>query len=99
MDHLQARLHEQREAESHKSKGEEQSFGQFAEVIVLGLGSVDNRFASRFQLAFALELSRHFGEVPIKIRDPCFSDADQKILHNLGCQVRALCPNQSFSDM
>lgn len=90
MESLQARLREEGEKTGFSSEvGPAQAFfGQFAEVIVLGLGSVDNEFTSRFQLAFALELSRHFGGVPIRIRDPCFRDADQKILHSLGCQVR-----------
>ena len=59
------------------------------DIIILGLGSLENTRAVKFQLAFAMLLAEHLKGASISARDPAFTEIDKAVLRQLGCKVSA----------
>ena len=60
------------------------------DIIILGLGSLENTRAVKFQLAFAMLLAEHLKGASISARDPAFTKVDKAVLRQLGCKVGAI---------
>ena len=60
---------------------------EISEVICLGIGRISECSIARHQLAFILIAAKHFKITEIKFFDPVLTEAEKRVLEELGCQV------------
>lgn len=60
------------------------------EVVIMGLGSVENSAISRYQLALILLLAENLPQTQghVQARDPVFTVLDKDVLRDCHCQVQ-----------
>ena len=68
-------------------QGESIFWNRVQQIVLLGLGSPEENYKSRCQLAFTLLLSEHLNGASILARDPVFTSVDIRLLVYMGCKV------------